>query len=51
VSPNLCEPELKDSVRYVTDDETMNCCAVKLPCTVKLELITALPVTFNVDDA
>jgi hypothetical protein len=31
VSPNLVEPEAKLSVKKDTDDETINCCAVKFP--------------------
>jgi len=48
VSPNLLEPDAKLSVKYVTDELTIYCCAVKLPITCKLLVIIALPVTINV---
>ena len=48
VSPKLCEPDANDSVTYKTEDETMNCLAVKLPPTLKSPLTTPLPVIFIV---
>ena len=35
VSPKLVEPLENDSVKYVVDDDIINCCAVILPPTYK----------------
>jgi len=39
VSPNLVDPLEKDVVIYDTEDEIINCCAIKFPPTVRLLLI------------
>jgi hypothetical protein len=33
--PNLVDPEENDSVKYATEDETIYCCAVRLPVITK----------------
>ena len=35
-SPKIVEPEEKDCVRKVTEEDTINCSAVRFPCTVRL---------------
>jgi hypothetical protein len=39
VSPNLVDPLENEVVIYDTEELTMNCCATKLPCTVKFPVI------------
>jgi hypothetical protein len=38
-SPNFVDPLAKDVVKYDTDDDIINCCAVILPVTIKLPFI------------
>jgi hypothetical protein len=45
VSPNLVEPLENDSVKCVTDDEMIICCAVMSPATIKFPKKVPLPVT------
>jgi hypothetical protein len=45
LSPNFVEPLENDSVKYDTDDEIINCCAVMFPATFKFPKKVPLPVT------
>ena len=45
MSPNLVEPLENDSVKCVTDDEMIICCAVMSPATIKFPKKVPLPVT------
>ena len=47
VSPNFVDPLENEVVIYDTEDETINCCAVIFPYTVKSLVIISLPVIDN----